>query len=300
MNIEDIKLPDQQAPTAPSAEGQVSEAPSQAVPQPQGQAANTPNQPAAPTDQKAEWDGDVNKLPPELQGWAKSVQRGFTKRSMAEAELRRKGQEFESFTTSDEYRQYQTWKEQQANPAPQQARQNEAPAPVITPQEWEEIQLDPTGTKLASKVDAMIQNKIMQAAATYGAELNNLKSTQNQTMYQASLSDLASLHPEVIEWHQAGIMAPFLKEELANKSHKSYDQAVNAAYEKAAKINDYYEKQADARLQQRVTEKKGLTTPSGVSTGEDSSMYVSNKTDAFSQAITNALEGKKVKVRVKK
>lgn len=299
MNIEDIKLPEAKAPETPEikTEGQVSVAPTQATTQPQGQAVQEPN-PTAPIDKKAEWDGDVNKLPPELQEWAKSVQRGFTKRSMAEAELRRRGQELDSFINSDDYKGYQSWKQGQATQ--QVVKQPEAPTPIITPQEWEEIQLDPTGLKLASKVDALVDKKIQQAAQTYGVELNNLKSQQNMTMFQTSLSDLADLHPEVLEWHQAGIMEPFVKEELQNPKHKSYDQVAAAAYERVAKITEYYENKANEKLQQRIKEKQNITTTSGIANGESNVTYVGDKKEAFEQALQNALQGKNIKVKVKK
>jgi len=266
----------------------------ESAPEPETQTAPVAESPAAPAD--VEWDGDVNKLPPELQGWAKKAQRNLTKKAMAESEDRRLGQEFKQFQGSQDWQQFQQWR-QQAAPA-QQAPAAPQDSGVVTQRDWEEAQLDSTGTKFNELVNRAVQVKINEAAQMYGAELQQLRTTQQVTQFQQTLSDFADLNPDAVELHEAGILKPFLEEEMQSNRHQSYESAVSAAYERARTIRDTLEAKALQRAQGRVQEKRAAVVSTGTSVGDANIAYV-DKGSTFDEAINFAIQGKRVKVKAK-
>lgn len=251
-----------------------------------------------PADQ--EWDGDVNKLPPEIQGWAKKAQRTLTKKAMAESEDRRLGQEFKQFQGSQDWQAFQQWK-QQAN--------GQAPAPVapvavdpsqgdVSQREWEEAQLDNTGTKFRDLVNRQVRNQINEAAQVYGQQLDNLRNTQERTAFQQTLSDFADLNPDAVQLYNTGILKPFLDDEIKSGRHRSHDAAISAAYERGKAIRDAIQAEADQRAQARVQEKRSAVVSTGTSVGEANVAYV-EKGNTFDEAFNFAAQGKKVKVKAK-
>jgi hypothetical protein len=256
---------------------------------------------AAPETQKpettTEWDGDVNKLPPELQTWAKKAQGTLTKKAMANSEALRLGEEYKAFQKSEEWQKFQQWKQ---NPTPQAARVEQAPQQPgqITAQEWEEAQLDPTGAKFNDLLERKVNARLNEAAKFYGKELQQLRTTQQVTEFQQVLSDFADLNPDVTKLHEMGIMKPILDEEMRSGRHKSYEEMVNAAYTRGAKIRDIARQEAVAEAQLRVAEKKNGVTATGTSTGSAEIVYV-DKGNTLDTAINFALQEKKVKVKSK-
>ncbi len=261
-------------------------------------AAPVAEQPAAPA-ADTEWDGDVNKLPPEIQGWAKKAQRTLTKKAMSASEDIRLAQEFKQVQQSKDWQAFQQWRQQgPAAVAPQAA----APAPAqqggVTQQEWEEAQLDPTGQKFQQLVNRQVQSQIQEAAQMYGAELQQLRTTQQVTAFQQVLSDFADLNPDAVDLHNKGLLKPFLEEEMKGGRHKSHESAVHAAYERARQIRDAIREDAMNAAQARVAEKRGAVVSTGTSVGEANVAYV-DKGSTFDEAFNFAIQGKKVKVKAK-
>lgn len=299
MDINAIKLPEglPTQPTEAQAPAATDTAPTDtAVSKPEGQ----PTPTAAPTE-KPVWDGDESKLDPALQEQAKAMKRYFTKTRMAEADLRKEGEEYRNFKNSEDYKAFQEWKSGAAaspiNPTvtPQNIQQAQ-----ITSQEWEEAQLDASGTKFNSLVDRIVQQKIEQAAKVYGMELQQMKSQQQSVQWQTALSDFADINPDVVELHEMGLMKPYLEEAIKSGQYKTNEAALNAAYEKAAEIRSRIKADALKASQGRVAEKRDATVYPGISTGAGEVVFVDNKKDAFDQAISLALDNKKAKVKVKK
>ncbi len=258
--------------------------------------------PAAPVEQQAptdtEWDGDVNKLPPEIQGWAKKAQRTLTKKAMSSSDDIRLGQEFKQFQGSKDWQAYQQWKQGTPQAAIQQPIATQAHQGGVTQQEWEEAQLDPSGQKFQQLVDRSVQAKIQEAAQMYGAELQQLRTTQQVTAFQQVLSDFADLNPDAVDLHNKGLLKPFLEEEMKSGKHRSHESAVNAAYTRAIQIRDAIREDAMNAAQARVAEKRGAVVQTGTSVGEANIAYV-DKGSTFDEAFNFAIQGKKVKVKAK-
>jgi len=254
---------------------------------------------AAKPTEKTEWDGDVNKLPPELQDWAKQVQRSYTKRAMADSDFRRLGQEFQEFQNSEDWKSYQQWKQ---NPVPVAKE----PSPLETTNDqkfaakWEEALLDYTGTKAKDLIASEVEAKIQQAVQLYGNELQHLRKQQQLTQYQQVLKDFADANPDVIDLHSRGILKPFIDEEFASKKHKTYESVIATAHKRAAEVRDAMRAEALEAQKKIVAEKKSAITQTGTSTGDANTFIVDNKEDAFNAAFNFAAEGKKVKVKSKK
>ncbi len=272
------------------------------TPAPEQKASETPavEQPATPAEEQ-EWDGDVNKLDPKMQPWAKKAQRHLTKKAMAASEEIRLGQEFKNLQGSADWQAYQAWKKQLTQGS---AGAPQAPAPQqpissgVTQQEWEEAQLDPSGVKFNALVERKVAQQIQQAAQVYGAELQQLRTTQQVTSFQQTLSDFVDVNPDAVDLHQKGIMKPFLDEELASGRHRSYEAAINAAYERGRAIRDAIREDAMNAAQARIAEKKNGVVSTGTSVGEANVAYV-DKGSTFDEAFNFAIQGKKVKVKAK-
>lgn len=282
----------------------------QAVPEP-AKAAPQESKPSGQVEEKQtpnlegqdnwEYDGNITKVPPQFQKFAKGLQKHFTQRSMTEAEIRRKGQEYDQLVTSEEFKAFQAWKQGQNGQAPvaqqPQAQQPENPT-LINQQEWEEAQLDPTGAKAQSLIDRVVQARINQAAQVYGSELQRLQNVQQQTQFNAAVSDYADANPDVIELHEMGLLLPRVEAELASRQHRTYESAIHAAHQKAAEAREIIRARLLQEQQSLVQQKKEAVIQNGVSTGEQTIVHV-DKNDAFNTAIENAMAGKKVKNKLK-
>lgn len=254
-------------------------------------------QPTPTEKQNEEWDGDVNKLPPELQTWAKKAQAGLTKRAMAESELRRKGQEYLALTQSEDWKKFQELKNQPS--APQTPASTPAQTTGITPEEWEAALLDTTGQIANQLIQRENQRQIAAAIEQYGGVINALTQKTTMAEFRSTLSEFVDMHPDAQELYEDGIIEPLLDQEIKSGQHQSYESAIQSAYDKGLKIKIAAEARALKQAQGRVAEKKGAVTATGISTGELTSVEVP-KGDVFQKAFEAAIQGKKVNVKAKK
>lgn len=282
---------------------------------PQGQAPTAPQTPvsnAAPTGQADtpapnlegadnwEYDGNPNTVPPQFQKFAKGMQQHFTKRSMTEAEIRRKGQEYDQFVQSDDFRAFQEWRQQRQG----QPEQAQAPAnpELISQAEWEAAQLDPTGRTAQALMERVAEAKaarvLNQAVQAYGGQLQQLQQQQQQVQFNTALNDFADAHPDVVDLHAMGLMKPHLDEELASRKHATYESALTAAYSRASEARERIRAALLQEQNELVQKKKGAVSQNGTVTGEQTVVHV-ERSDAFDTAIGNALAGKKVKNKLK-
>lgn len=243
-----------------------------------------------------EWDGNPNTVPDPLKTYAKGIQRHFTKRSMAEAELRKAGEEYQQFLQSEDWKRFnesRTASRGQTQATPSQ------PQVGITQAEWEEALLDATGSRASSLIQREVSRQVQEAAAQIGPIVNNVRQTQQQTQWTAALQDFADAHPEVVEYHEMGLMKPYITAELSSGKHKTYESVLNSAYESVSKIVTSVREKELTKAQGRVHEKQSAVTQPGVSQGAFDSIEVSRE-DAFLKAFENAAQNKKIKNKLKK
>lgn len=294
----------------PLGDGQV------APPTPQGESTPTPDKsgtqgsaPSGQADPKApnlegapdtwEYDGNPNTVPPQFQKFAKGLQRHFTQRSMTEAEVRRKGQEYDQFVQSEDYKAFQAWRQQQQSNGQPAAPQGQPQNPTLISQnEWEEAQLDPTGMRAQALIDRVVQARLQEAVQAYGGQLQQLQHTQQRTEFNSTLSDYADANPDVIELHEMGLMKPLLEEEMASRKHRTYEAAISAAHQRASQARDSIRARVLQEQQQLVNDKRNAVVNNGTGSGEQTVVHV-DKGDAFATAFENAANGKKIKNKLK-
>lgn len=289
-----------------------------ATPAPTGQAGAAPTKEAtpnsAPTGQadagnKApnlegadswEYDGNLNSVPPQFQKFAKGLQKHFTQRSMTDAETRRKGQEYDAFVASDDFRNFQAWKQQSQQGQPVQGQQPTEPRNpnLINQQEWEDALLDSSGSKAQNIIDRVVQARLNQAVQMYGGQLAQLQKDQQKAKFENTLSSFADVNPDVLELHEMGLMKPLLQEEMQSGRHKTHEAAINAAYQRSVSARDAIKAKLIADQTKMVAQKREAITENGSTSGDSSVVYV-DKNDAFATAFENAMQGKKVKNRLK-
>lgn len=292
-------------------EGQTAPAPvkTEVVAEP-AKAATPVEQPSGQADPKAtnlegqdewEYDGNVSKVPAQFQKFAKGLQKHFTQRSMTEAEIRRKGQEYEQFQASEDFKQFQAWKQNQNGQPAQQQQPQQNPA-LITQAEWEEAQLDPTGQKAQQIMERVSEAKanaiINKAIQQYGGQVQQLQNEQQQTKFNTALSDFADTNPDVLELHEMGLMKPRIEEELASRQHKTYESAIQSAYAKAAQAREVMRARLLQEQQVLVQQKRDAVIQSGSASGDQTIVHV-DKHEALDTAIENAMSGKKVRNKLK-
>lgn len=296
--------PTGQAPQAPQGQPQAA-APEKAANLNQAveRAADTAKTTPQPQQQEGqpedwEWDGNPNTLPPQFAKYGKGIQRHFTKRSMADADIRKAGEEYQKFLQSEDWKQFQTYKQtlgQQPSPAPSQTIKQ----PLVSQAEYEDALLDSTGTKFGELVDKIAEQKIRALDEKVNNTHSQLQHEKNIQQWNASLSDFAELHPEAVEYHNMGLMEPIVRQEMQSGKHPSYESVLNAALARVEKSVQAIRQQEFNKAQGRVTEKKDAVVNTGTSVGEFSIVEV-DKDDAFNKAFEFAAQNKKVKVRSKR
>jgi len=298
--------PEGQAPTAPQGQP-ATVAPekaanlSQAVERAAESAKPTPaSQEKQGQSEDWEWDGNPNTLPPQFAKYGKGIQRHFTKRSMAEAELRKTAEDYKSFVQSTDYKQFQEYKKTLGQQVAQPKNFENLPAqPLITQQDYEDALLDSTGAKFASIVEKVADAKIKAIEEKMSGTVSHLQKVTSTTQWNAALSDFADLHPEAVEYHNMGLMEPIVKEELNSGRHQSYESVLAAALSRVDKSVQAIRQSEQQRLQGRVNEKKSAVISTGTSVGDLSVVEV-DKHDTIDKAFEFAAQNKKVKVRSKR
>lgn len=281
-------------PVAPEATQAVSSDQAASQTEQPEQAQSTPSK--EPSENKPKWDGDVNKLPSDLQEWAKEVQRNVSKKLIGVSDAVKKAEDYDRLTTSEEWKSFVS---QKNKPAESQVKLPTEPLPISS-QDWEEAQLDSSGAKFYNLVSREVQRQINTAAQMYGAQLQNLQQANQTIQWKQAISDFTDVHPEMVEFHEMGLLQPLMEAEMYSGKHKTYDSLINAAYEKAAQAKQRIYDDALKAHQGRVVEKKNAVTSTGNQTTGEFDTFVADKNDALSKAIDFALEGRKVKVRSKK
>jgi len=247
-----------------------------------------------------EWDGNPNTLPPQFAKYGKGIQRHFTKKSMAEAELRKTATEYQSFVQSDEYKQFQEYKKTLGQRIAEPKNFENVPKQsLITQQDYEEALLDGTGSKFASLVEKVAEAKMKAVEDKMSGTVSHLQQVTTTAQWNSALSDFADLHPEAVEYHSMGLMEPIVKEELNSGRHRSYESVLSAALERVDKSVQAIRQAEQQKLQGRVNEKKNAVINTGTSVG-DFAVIEADKSENIEKAFEFAAQNQKVKVRSKR
>lgn len=272
-----LKQKEGQAEESP--QGQEEAAPEPEANQPEGQAKSGQEAP----EQKLEWDGNEESLPNALKQDPKSIQRSFTRLSMAKAEIEKKLKDYEGLNKA-EIDEYRVWKQQQEIARQQQVLQN-PPAPTqLTAEQLELIKNDPQA--MTQYVNALVQTQLQQAAQFVTQDIQQLKHAHSVADWKEKIIAFSQEHPDMNDLHQAGILEPILVETIKNGG------TLEDGYNKAAAIRDNIAAAQRAKEKELVAKKKAATTLSGTSTNNDDAVFAKDKNEAFEKAFDLAYQKK--------
>lgn len=234
---------------------------------------------AADESKASVWDGDVSKLPPELQEHAKTVQRYTTKLQQEAADYRKKLQELEV--------------ERAKNFAPPKPEKT-AEQPLVSEEEWNDALLDMTGVKVSALLRRTVTAEVDKAKQEATAVLTQVQEKQSLVEWEQRINDFASANPDFIVLHNAGIMKPMLKEVLSSGG------TLEEAYTRAKAIADYFDAKAMEKAQGRVNQKKEASVNNKTPVNNSDVVFADDAEDAFMKAAEAAFDKKRIRTKVKK
>lgn len=258
------------------------------------------NEPAAPatpevtTPEKPEkeaWDGNLESLKDlgkdEVER-ALKMRRYLTKETQKLAEAKKKAEEYERIKADPRFQQFMSGN-QQTQPTPNQQPEQQA---LWTESEWQEAQVNPS--KMAELFERGVNAKVQEVASQYAPVIQELEKKQAFVERSAEIQDFASIHPDIWDLYEAGIMKPLVREIVDTGQGTIAD-----AYEKAKNIETFFKQKAQQVAQGRVLEKKAAVAATPSPASEPSVIWAADREEAKRIAFENALLGKRVQVKTR-
>jgi hypothetical protein len=238
-----------------------------------------------------EYNGDRKAIPKPFEKYVKGLDRYVSKKDQAIAEARKKAEEYDKFTSSEQYKAYQQFIANQA-PAAGRAVPQE---PVVTQDEIDAISLGDAKT-LEKVIDRAVQRKLESTIGPKEQEMT--KQLQAVTMKQKELESaemiqaFADVNPDFWELYDSGFEDYIV---TAVKSGRSLEDAYKGAKTIEAKQAERLEAQRKATFEKK---KAGSVVGKSI-TGTPDVVYADNEDHAKRLAIELTLKGDKRHVRIK-
>lgn len=211
------------------------------------------------------WDGNITSLPEKLQKIVKDHQAMATTKAQEAAELRKQVEEFK--------------KKPEAS----------SEAPLFTPEEYEEAQLNPN--KFTDLVMRVANRVVEEKSKELMPIVSQIQQEQQIANNSKLIDDFAKKHEDFWELYEDGLVEPFLERT------KSLEQAYTMATELRSRI----EARAMNKVHNTVSNKKNASTFTKSGNHSENVMYIEgSKDDALRKQIELAMSGKNIQVRVKK
>lgn len=212
------------------------------------------------------WDGNPGTLPEKLKKIVTDNQAAFTQKAQEAAQLK-----------------------QALEAMQQEAQAKQVASDVITQEEFEAAQLDPSKFMELSRRAAAIELRKEKEALQ--PVINEIQQKQAFVEGQQMITEFAKQHTDFWELHDKGLIEPFVK----------LYGTLDAAYEKATQIAAGLKQEAKTEIQKTVQGKKAASslTPASA-TQQVEVVYVRHQSEALPMAARMAAEhpGKRVKVLV--
>ncbi len=258
----------------------------------------TPNgQPAdktvTPAPETWEYKGDRKDVPKEFEKFVKGLDRYVSSKDQAIAEARKKAEEYDAFTKSDDFKQFQQFREERQRVP--NAGSPKQPTSLMTEEEAAAIAVGDAKTlesviqrEVQRKLDENIGPKLAQVEKT--AQDNALK--QRQIESAEMISSFAEVHPDFWDLYEHGL------EEYIIESIKA-GRSLEATYEKAKFIESKMEERGEAKRKADFEKKKAGTVAGKSIPGSPDVVYADNEDHAKRLAIELTLKGDNRHVRIK-
>lgn len=213
------------------------------------------------------WDGKIEALPEKLQKIVKDTQAMATSKAQEVARLK---QELEHL---------------------QVKREEAKEQPLITPEEYEEAQINPN--KFLEVINRVADRAIEKKAAELMPMISRVQYTQNVAENEKAINDFAKDHEDFWDLHDA---SPKLFLSLLSQTKN-----IPETYETLKQFKNAESDKAKQEAQARVKEKKNASTFGRTSKHTENVMYIEGtQDDVLRKQIELSLAGKNVQVRLKK
>lgn len=241
---------------------------------------------------------NLEKLPEEaraeVQAWAEKREndqlRYVTQKAQENADVKKKATYYDQYVNSPEYANFKQWRSQQQSP------QSNTP-PVTSKFESAGFSAEESAV-IAEAVKSIVNEQVQQKEQQFQQQLGDVKYVKAKQ----DLEDLGRLHPDLQDMVSAGIFKPFVEHYCLREN-----QPLEVAYAKCKEAMGHFQKQGQVAMNQRIKEKKNAVSATPSAVGDSDILYVEpGETKALTQkrvddaAFNAALEGRKVRVRVKK
>lgn len=264
--------------------------PATTQPTPNGQPADKPVTPAL---ESWEYKGDRKDVPKEFEKFVKGLDRYVSNKDQAIAEARKKAEEYDAFTKSDDFKQFQQFREERkkggATAAPSQ------PQPLMTEEEAQAIAVGDAKT-LESVIQREVQRKLDESINPQMAEaqkkLEAVSLKERQVQSAEMISSFAQVHPDFWDLYENGL------EEYIVGSIKS-GRSLEDTYKAAKEIETKMEQRAEQKRKADFEKKKAGTVAGKSIPGNPDVVYADDENHAKRLAIELTLKGDKRHVRIK-
>lgn len=257
----------------------------------------TPNN--QPADQKVttdpeswEYKGDRKDVPKEFEKFVKGLDRYVSQKDQAIAEARKKAEEYDAFTKSDDFKQFQQFREERKRGSVTGSLQPQA---LMTEEEAQAIAVGDAKT-LQSVIQREVQRKLEESVNPQLAEANKKLEAatlkQRQVESAEMISSFAEVHPDFWDLYENGL------EEYIVGSIKS-GRSLEDTYKAAKDIEAKMEQRAEAKRKADFEKKKAGTVAGKSIPGSPDVVYADNEDHAKRLAIELTLKGDKRHVRIK-
>lgn len=257
----------------------------------------TPNgQPAdktvTPAPESWEYKGDRKDVPKEFEKFVKGLDRYVSSKDQAIAEARKKAEEYDAFTKSDDYKLFQQFREERRGTPTGTPTQ---PQPLMTEEEAQAIAIGDAKT-LESVIKREVQRKLDESINPQMAEaqkkLEAVSLKERQVQSAEMISSFAQVHPDFWDLYENGL------EEYIVGSIQS-GRSLEDTYKNAKEIETKMEQRVEQKRKADFEKKKAGTVAGKSIPGTPDVVFADDENHAKRLAIELTMKGDKRHVRIK-
>jgi hypothetical protein len=246
-----------------------------------------------PAPETWEYKGDRKDVPKEFEKFVKGLDRYVSSKDQAIAEARKKAEEYDAFTKSEDFKQFQQFREERKRGAgtgtPTQ------PQPLMTEEEAQAIAVGDAKT-LESVIQREVQRKLDESInpklADAEKKLEAVSLKERQVQSAEMISSFAQVHPDFWDLYDNGL------EEYVIGSIKS-GRSLEDTYKAAKEIEAKMEQRVEAKRKADFEKKKAGSVAGKSIPGTPDVVFADDEDHAKRLAIELTLKGDKRHVRIK-
>lgn len=230
-----------------------------------------------------EYTGDRKSVPAPFQNYVKGIDRYWSNKSKALAELGQKVKEYEDLRASDEWKSFEQFR-QTAN------KRESAP---VQPGETVEItqdEMDAIALGDAKTLSAVVERK---AKALLESSVTPLAHRQKAIEVAENLKEFTALHPDFVE-----LLESPAGELMIDAAQRGV--GLEEIYKRVKEAESYFEQKGGTKRKQAADEKKAGSVVGRSLSGTSDVVYADNEEEAKRLSIALTLKGDKRQVHVRR